>query len=227
MEHTRITKAAEQYFDTLIEKYKKQVNYGNAVEKAKKKQGSSRKDGRKRVKLARRIGAIEEFQTTHDITGVAAMLDKEWMSSEDEGPGLVSQEVWDTQAAKVQTRGTTILEVIPLKWRSIQVSVNSKEYISGLLTGKLELSRLYYALDKIGYQTTKAVNPRFHGFKENANSARPGKKKVFRSMVADTWICDNTLPLFNTEPPFDLGILEIADGELESKDLAALADTEE
>lgn len=121
-EHIKITKAAEQYLDTLIEKYKKQVNYGNAVERAKKKQDSSRKDGRKRVKLTRRVGAIEEFQGTHGITGVATMLDKEWMSSEDEGPGSVSQEVWDMRAAKVQTRGTTILEVIPLKWRSAQVS---------------------------------------------------------------------------------------------------------
>lgn len=119
--HVNITGAAEQYMITLISKYETQVGHGKAQEKHLAKKDNSRMAGRKRTKLLRRTGAVQEFEKTHNLTGVAAMLDKEWMSSEDEGPGNVTQEVWDKEANKVRTRGNTPLEVRLLSWRSKKV----------------------------------------------------------------------------------------------------------
>lgn len=87
---------------------------------------------------------------------------------------------------------------------------------------------MYYALDKLGWQHTKATNPRFHGFNENMNNSRPGgKKHVMKCMVNDSWLLGNTIKLNTSKPLFDFEALVINDEELDAEDLAALADVED
>jgi hypothetical protein len=108
---------------TLIEKYKGQVEHGNTKEKQAARNVSSRMDGRKKTKYLRRGGAVKEFEETHNISGVAALLDKDWMSSEDEGPGKVDPVKWNDKAEKYKSHGNTkAIEVHHLNWRSSKVS---------------------------------------------------------------------------------------------------------
>lgn len=91
----------------------------------------------------------------------------------------------------------------------------------------LQLTRVYYALDKIGFKGTKSVNPRFHGFKENANDGRPGgKSRVMLCMVDGSWLERNTIVLKDGVPAFNFEALSVDDSELEPEDLGALVDWE-
>lgn len=92
-----------------------------------------------------------------------------------------------------------------------------------------QVSRLYYALDAISYQAgTRVVDPRFHGFEDNAVHKRPGgaSAKFPEYMLDKKWlekednrrsvIIDDEIKL-----PFDLVGL-VNDNELDGVDLAAL-----
>lgn len=120
-----ITQSTTQYFSTLVSNYRVQVGYGDAVNKRTKTQDRSRGGSRKKGKLLRRTRALEAFEISHDVSGLALLLEKDWMSSEDsEGPGNVSEAEWQAAASTVKVRGGgSPWEVIPLQWRSKQVSV--------------------------------------------------------------------------------------------------------
>jgi len=212
---------------TLIEKYKGQVEHGNTKEKQAARNVSSHMDGRKKTKYLRHGGAIKEFEETHQISGVAALLDKDWMSSEDEGPGKVDPVKRNEKAEKYKSRGNTkAIEVHHLNWRSSKVSfqiTNCNQSTHCVL----QLTHVYYALDKIGFKGTKSVNPHFHGFKENANERQPGGKgHVVLCMVDGSWLERNTIVLKEGVPAFNFEALSADDSELKTEDLGALVDWE-
>lgn len=121
-----ITQSTSQYFTTLFHNYRVQVGHGDAVEKRTKTQDRSRGASRKLGKLMRRNKAIPAFEKSHGVTGLALLVDRDYMSSEDsEGPGNATEAEWQAAAAVVQIRGaSTPWEIIRLQWRSKQVSVN-------------------------------------------------------------------------------------------------------
>lgn len=122
-----ITHSAAQYFTTLFHNYRVQVGFGDAVEKRTKTKDRSRGMSRKQGKLMRRNKAIPAFETSHEVAGLSLLMDKDYMSSEDsEGPGNASETEWQAAAAAVKTRGaSTPWEIIPLQWRSNQVSAST------------------------------------------------------------------------------------------------------
>lgn len=46
----------------------------------------------------RRLGAVPVFEEGCGVKGIESFIERDYMSSEDDGPGLVSQEVWDAKA---------------------------------------------------------------------------------------------------------------------------------
>jgi hypothetical protein len=120
-----IIAAAKQYFTTLATKYKENVD-AVAKEKGQIKVARSRQDGRKKTKQVRRAGAVPIFEARHNITGIGALVMKDCMSSEDEGPGLVSAMVWNEKAKKHGRQGQTVVEVRRVNWRKHKVSLHWK-----------------------------------------------------------------------------------------------------
>lgn len=228
-DHVMITHSAAQYFTTLFHNYRVQVGFGDAVQKREKTKDRSRGMSRKQGKLMRRNKAIPAFETSHEVTGLSLLMDKDYMSSEEsEGPGNASETEWQAAAAAVKVRGaSTPWEIIPLQWRSKQVSAGTPSPSSKHSLQVEQLRRVFYALDKISWISETSNNPRFHGLKANTNKNKP-KGRPLRTMVDDTWFELNPkVKLNNAVPPFDLDAITILDTELEVEDLAALADTED
>ncbi|KAI0055246.1 hypothetical protein BV25DRAFT_1921980 [Artomyces pyxidatus] len=99
---SRILASAQQYFSTLVMKYKAQVDEEMKA-KVTKKADSSREGGRKHSKVVRRTKQSKPFEEKHKLPAgqIRGLIKKDWMSSEDEGPGKVSPEVWKTKERSV------------------------------------------------------------------------------------------------------------------------------
>jgi rubrerythrin len=101
----------------------------------------------------------------------------------------------------------------------------------------IQLSRFYYALDKISFDAmakrSKVVHARFHGFLENANLSPPqrhsGRGLVPHYIVDQHWIeqtKNQDLPLNMSPEPESWKTLQIDDDEIDIRDLRAMREWE-
>ncbi|EDR11761.1 uncharacterized protein LACBIDRAFT_323940 [Laccaria bicolor S238N-H82] len=206
-----IFNAVKGHFTYLCGKYQQTVDPA-AKGKGKKKVEDSRHRGQKKTKLARRMGHVSEFEKEHAISGISDFVAFDYMSSKDDGPGLVSKETWAQKAGRYGGCRKTMLEVPRLQWRDEKVS------------------RLYYALDKIAWDAGEtSTHGRFHGFQENTDVDKP-KCRVPRSMLDEGWIVasGNQNIIVAPEPKgVKLKDIKIEDSELDQEDLAALKEWRE
>ena len=72
----------------------------------------------------RRLGAVPVFEEERGVKGIESFIERDYMSSEDDGPGLVSQEVWDAKAKPFGGKGRTVVEIRRLNWRKLQVCLS-------------------------------------------------------------------------------------------------------
>lgn len=124
----RIEEAVRTYFQTLCNKYDRQVNPDGpkAMAYDKKTRRSSDKS-RKVTKFMRRFGAVSNFEAKHRVKDVALLVRDELMSSEDEDYGSVDKAAWMARALKHCAKGQKALEIHRLECRSIEVSVTYVE----------------------------------------------------------------------------------------------------
>lgn len=116
--------AVKTYFQTLCNKYERQIDPDGPKAKAYDKR--TRRSGdksRKGTKYTRRFGVVSNFEIKHHIKEVGLLVREELMSSEDEGCGLIDEDVWKARAAKYSAKGQKALEIHKLECRSIEVSV--------------------------------------------------------------------------------------------------------
>ena len=116
-----IKAAAKQYFTTLATKYKENIDVATK-EKGQIKVARSHQDGCKKTKQVRQAGAVPTFEAHHAITGIGALVMKDCMLSEDEGPGAVGATMWNEKAKKHSHQGQTVVEVRRVNWREHKVS---------------------------------------------------------------------------------------------------------
>ncbi|RXW14413.1 hypothetical protein EST38_g11446 [Candolleomyces aberdarensis] len=201
---------AEQYFGSLITNYKAQ-NYPEQQKKQEAHKNASKRAQRKQAKYRNRTKVLSSFAERHSINTslLAKVVVYEAMSSDDEGPGNVSQDTWN-QRANIKRENDRAFETLPLAFRATW-----------------QVSRLYYALDKLAAANHNV--PRFHGFRQNMQTEAP-KKALPRSMMDHKWIAHPENEHVRTvEDPegLDAGDLHIDDDELWPQDLEYLRELEE
>ncbi|KAF8148301.1 hypothetical protein B0H34DRAFT_803120 [Crassisporium funariophilum] len=213
-----IQKAAKQHFTTMTKNYKKQNILEAKVAEAKKGR-QARYDARKSAKFSRRSAAIPAMERRHNITGLAGIVRKDCMSSEHDEPDDEDERTQWRKDTKCHLRNSQKgIDIVQLQWRVTQ------------------LSKLYYALDKIsfdpqaaaeiGLKGVKTVLIRVHGLPESANpSPPPTKPTVPQYLVNKKWLNkkENELTLTGREPaPLWWDTLDIQDEEVDADDLEAI-----
>jgi cell division septum initiation protein DivIVA len=230
--------AMEQFFLTLCQKYREQMNAEAAAKKLKKRE-VNRLAGRKRLKHERRITSLKAFQLRHNIQeDLTYLVDPGYMSAEEESHGNVSDDIWVAEAALHRSKGQISFEIVCTPWRAEKVRIIIFQACDNVSHTSLQLVRFFYALDKIGFspdanepaaKKNKPGYARFHGFAENASLSWPKRANtsnlVPRYIVDEDWLCkpENLHLLLDDSPePQAWTDLEIDDTEIENQDLQAL-----
>ena len=184
--------AAQTFFRTLCQRYKAQINEGVAAKQAAKAvrdKLESRKKTKQRMRL-NAAGLLEEKLGEH-AKGWAAFVDVGFMSSDDDGPGLVDKDVWN-ERVKAEGTSTMVWETHRLLWRNPKVKDLLNDDCAILNLSKLV--RYYYACDYVAFNEQN-VTPQahhFHGFHANDNKKGPNFKRaklksVYEGMTSGKW----------------------------------------
>lgn len=118
-----VVKAAETHFRHLSGKYKQQVSE-TAAAKREQKKAQNKVQRRKDTKYAWRVNAAHRMEEKRgdSAKGCVTLVDKGWMSSDNDEPGNVDKSVWEKRVSEVSA-GTKVWETHRLLWRDPKVSM--------------------------------------------------------------------------------------------------------
>lgn len=117
----------KQYFKTLIGTYKTQVDPAVKIAYERKKD-RARHYNRKTTKYNRRTQAVTAFHAKYGGTvedlNILSVVQRDYMSSDDDGPeeGEEGHQAWSEHYPKYASRVSSVVMVVPKKWRAFQVS---------------------------------------------------------------------------------------------------------